>query len=162
MRTLFREHAGEALVGLFVVLLAAWFAWFAWAKSGGGVKAGAIKVEAIFPNVGGIEVGTDVRIAGLKVGTVIGQELDPQSFQVRSTLALDPKVRVPVDSSAAVTSEGLLGGTYIALLPGGDPTPLKSGDVISDTQGAVDLMALFGQFINRSGSSDEPAAAPAQ
>lgn len=158
MKTLFRENAGEALVGLLVVLLAIWFVWFAWTKSGGGVKLGAVKVEAIFPNVGGIEVGTDVRLAGLKVGTVIDQKLDPQTYQVRVTLALDPGVKVPVDSSAAVTSEGLLGGSYVALQPGGDSTPLKEGDVITDTQGSVDLMSLFGQFINRSGETAESKA----
>lgn len=152
MKTLFRENAGEALVGLLVVLLAIWFVWFAWAKTGGGVKIGAIRVEAIFPNVSGVEVGTDVRLAGLKVGTVVDQKLDPETYQVKVSLALDPGVKVPVDSSAAITSEGLLGGSYVALLPGGEQTALKDGDVITDTQGAVDLMSLFGQIINRSGS----------
>ena len=155
MKALFRENAGEALVGLLVVLLACWFTWFAWAQSGGGVKAGAVRVVAIFPNVGGVNVGTDVRIAGLKIGTVVDQELDPQSYQVKLTLALDPKVKVPVDSAAAITSEGLLGSNYVALQPGGDPTPLKEGDVITDTQGSVDLMGLVGQFINGSGDKQE-------
>lgn len=159
MKTLFRENAGEALVGLLVVLLAIWFVWFAWAKTGGGVKIGAIRVEAIFPNVSGVEVGTDVRLAGLKVGTVVDQKLDPETYQVKVSLALDPGVKVPVDSSAAITSEGLLGGSYVALLPGGEQTPLKDGDVITDTQGAVDLMSLFGQIINRSGSSSGSEAA---
>ena len=157
MRALFRENAGEALVGLLVVLLAFWFTWFAWIQSGGGVKAGAIKVVAIFPNVGGVNVGTDVRIAGLKVGSVVHQELDPASYQVKVTLALDPQVKVPVDSAAAITSEGFLGSNYVALQPGGDPTPLKSGDTITDTQGTVDMMGLVGQFINGSGDKDEPA-----
>jgi len=152
MKTLFRENVGEALVGLLVVVLAVWFAAFAWSKSGGGEKANAVKVFAFFPNIAGVEAGTDVRIAGLKVGTVTSQELDPESFQVKVTFALDPNVAVPVDSSAAVTSEGLLGRTYIALLPGGDPTPLKEGDVITDTQGSMDLTSLIGQFINRPGS----------
>ncbi len=157
MKGLFRENAGEALVGLLVVLLAIWFAWFAWTQTGGGVKSGAVRVMAIFPNITGINVGTDVRVAGLKVGTVVEQELDPSSYQVKVTLALDPKVRIPADSSAAVTSEGLLGGSYVALLPGGAPTPLKAGDTITDTQGAVDMMSLMGQFINRSGDSHATA-----
>lgn len=155
MKTLFRENIGEALIGLCVVMLAVWFTWFAWVHSGGGAKAGAVKVVAIFPNSGGVEVGTDVRLAGLKIGTVTHQELDPQSFQVKLTLAIDPNMKIPVDSSAAITSEGLLGSTYVALLPGGDTTPLKEGDVITDTQGAMDLMGLVGQFINRSGDSAE-------
>jgi phospholipid/cholesterol/gamma-HCH transport system substrate-binding protein len=133
MRSLWRENAGEALIGLLVVVLALWFVAFAWARTGGGAKAGAIQVTALFPNATGVEVGTDVRIAGLKIGTVTSQRLDPQTYQVATTLAL--------------------GGTFIALLPGGDPTPLKNGDTISDTQGAMDLNALIGQFINRSGDS---------
>ncbi len=159
MKSIFRENAGEALVGLLVVLLAGWFAWFAWAQSGGGVKPGAVRIVAIFPNVGGIDVGTDVRIAGLKVGSVTDQALDPETFQVRLTLAINPEVKVPADSSAAIASEGLLGGSHVALLPGGDPTPLKDGDTISDTQGAVDLMGLVGQFINRSGDQAAPPQA---
>jgi len=159
MKALFRENAGEAFVGLLVVLLAIWFAWFAWMQSGGGVKAGAIKVVAIFPNVGGVNVGTDVRIAGLKVGSVIKQQLDPASYQVRVTLAIDPEVKVPVDSSAAITSEGLLGSNYVSLQPGGDTTPLKDGDTITDTQGTVDLMGIVGQFINGSGDKNNSADA---
>ncbi len=163
MKTLFRENVGEALVGLFVVAFAVWFVWFAWARTGGGDKAGAIHVVALFPNSTGVNIGSDVRVAGLKVGTVTRQTLDPQSFQVKLTLALDPTLKLPADSSAAITSEGFLGATFIALLPGGDPAPLKDGDTIADTQGAMDLMGMVGQFINKSGSSasDKPAEKPA-
>jgi phospholipid/cholesterol/gamma-HCH transport system substrate-binding protein len=159
MQTLFRENLGEALVGLFVVLFAVLFVWFAWNRTGGGTKAGAIHVTALFPNSTGVNVGTDVRIAGLKVGTVTRQILDQQSFQVKLTLALDPAVKVPADSSAAITSEGLLGATFIALLPGGDTAPLKDGDTIADTQGAMDLMGMVGQFINKSGGTSAGAGA---
>lgn len=158
MKSSVREHLGEALTGLLVIILAVAFAWFAWLRTGGGTAAGAIEITALFPNTTGIEVGTDVRIAGLKVGAVTKQELDPQTFQVKATLAIDPKIKVPVDSSAAVTSEGFLGGSYVALIPGGDVTPLKSGDTITDTQGAVDMMGLVGQFINKSGDSGDAAS----
>jgi phospholipid/cholesterol/gamma-HCH transport system substrate-binding protein len=160
VRSLLRENGGEAVVGLLVVLFAAFFITFAWAKTGGGAKAGAIKINAIFPNAGGVNVGTDVKVAGLKVGTVVGQKLDPQSYQVAVTLALDPTVKLPADSSAAITSEGLLGSTFIALNPGGAAAPLKDGDTITDTQGAMDLMALVGQFINKGGSSGGSTPAP--
>ena len=156
MRALFRENMGEAAVGLLVVVLAIWFVAFAWGRTGGGTKVGATRIVALFPNASGVNVGTDVRVAGLKVGSVAGQKLDPQSYQVAVTLALDPSIKLPADSSAAITSEGLLGSTFIALTPGGSPTPLKNGDTISDTQGAMDLMALIGQFINRP-SGDKPA-----
>lgn len=155
-----RDNLFEALVGVLVVLLAGWFLFFAWQRTGGGL-ADTIEVKALFPAANGVSVGSDVRVAGLKIGTVAGQRLDPDSFQAELTLALDRKVHIPSDSSAAITSEGLLGGTYIALLPGGAETPLKSGDTILDTQGSVDMMGLIGSFINSGGSSGGGASEPA-
>lgn len=158
MRSILRENIGEALVGLFVVIFAIVFISFAWQSTGGGRKAGALKVTAIFPSASGLTVGTDVKVSGIKIGSIIEQKLDPQTFQVAVTLALDPAVKLPNDSTAAVTSEGLLGSNFVALTPGGSTTPFKTGDTISDTQGAMDMMALIGQFINNKGSS---ASAPA-
>jgi phospholipid/cholesterol/gamma-HCH transport system substrate-binding protein len=153
MKPLLRENIGEALVGLFVILFAGWFVWFAYGATGGGAKAGAIHVTAFFPNSTGINVGSDVRVAGMKVGTVAEQALDPQSYQVKVKLALDPALKLPADSSAAITSEGFLGATFISLIPGGETVSLKDGDTIADTQGAMDLMGMVGQFINKSGGS---------
>lgn len=168
MKTTVRENDVEALVGVAVVIVAIWFALFAWNRTGGGSAANAIHVTALFPNASGVNVGTDVRVAGLKIGSVANQALDPQSYQVAVTLAIDPKVKLPTDTSAAITSEGLLGSTFIALQPGGSTTMLADGATIVDTQGSVDLMGLIGQFINRpSGSSDsadtgaDSGAAPA-
>ena len=156
MKGVLRDNLIEALVGLLVVLIAIWFVVFAWQRTGGELRD-TIRVTALFPAANGVSVGTDVRIAGLKVGTVADQRLDPQSYQAEVTLALDEHVRIPSDSSAAITSEGLLGGTFVALLPGGSQTPLKDGDAIMDTQGSVDMMSLVGSLINRSGSEQAPA-----
>jgi phospholipid/cholesterol/gamma-HCH transport system substrate-binding protein len=161
MKSLIRENGAEALVGLLVVLLAAWFVLFALQRTGGRGGGDTIQVKALFPNAVGVSPGTDVRVAGVKVGSVADQKLDPQSFQVAMTIALDPAIKLPSDSSAAITSEGLLGGTYVSLVPGGSETPLKSGDTIVDTQGSLDMMGLIGQFINKtgdSGSKDDSAA----
>ncbi len=161
MRRLFGDNASDAVIGLLVVLVAAWFVVYAWHRTGGGAGGGAIHVTALFPNASGVSPGTDVRVAGLKVGSVSAQKLDPKSYQAEVTLALDPDVKVPADSSAAITSEGLLGSTYIALVPGGDTAVLKNGDTILDTQGAMDLMGLVGQFINKSGGSGAGAGGTA-
>lgn len=159
MQGALRERLTEALVGLAVVLLALWFVAFAWQRTGGGGGSGsAVHVTALFPNASGIGIGTDVRIAGLKVGSVAAQKLDPKTWQAEVVLALDPATRVPADSTAVITSEGLLGGTYIQLVPGADETPLKNGDTIVDTQGSLDLMSLIGQFINRTG--DDKGSSP--
>lgn len=148
MRAPFRDNLFEALVGFLVLLLAAWFLYFAWGRTGGSIGQ-TIHVKALFPAANGVDVGTDVRIAGLRVGSVTAERLDPESFQAELTLALDREVKVPSDSSAAITSEGLLGGTHVALLPGGSDAPLNDGDMILDTQGSVDMMSLIGSVINR-------------
>ncbi|HET8611605.1 MAG TPA: outer membrane lipid asymmetry maintenance protein MlaD [Sphingomonas sp.] len=151
MRSVLKEHGAEALIGLLVVILAIWFVIFAWHRTGGGSRADAIHVMALFPNATGVNVGTDVRVAGLKIGQVSAQRLDPKTYEAEVTLALNPNVKLPADSAAAITSEGILGGSYIAMIPGGDSTPLKNGDTIVDTQGSVDLMGMIGQFVNHSG-----------
>ena len=154
MRGFVRDNLFEAVVGLLVVIIAALFIAFAWERTGGGVRD-AIAVKAMFPSANGVSVGTDVRIAGLKVGTVTAERLDPESFQAEVTLALKGEVAIPNDSSAAVASDGLLGGSHIAITPGGSETPLKAGDMIIDTQGSVDMMGLIGSFINRPSDSSE-------
>lgn len=160
MRSVARETLVEALVGLAVVLFAIWFVSFAWGRAGGGRASGAYSVSALFPSAAGVDVGTDVKVAGLKIGSVTAQTLDPASYEVKLVMALDPTVKLPSDSSAAVTSEGLLGGTNVTLTPGGSPTMLKNGDTIADTQGAIDMMGLIGQFVNgRSGGGSDTAGA---
>lgn len=159
MSSALRENWIEAAVGLGVILLAGWFLSFAAGRTGGAASGSSYALSARFPNVNGISEGTDIRVSGMKVGTVTSVQLDPQTYQANVKFELDSSIKLPSDSSAAITSEGLLGGTYIALIPGGDPTPLKSGDVITDTQGAQDLMGLVGSFVNRSGSSGDSSGA---
>jgi phospholipid/cholesterol/gamma-HCH transport system substrate-binding protein len=161
MRTLFKENIIEALVGLIVVLVAIGFVSFAYDRTQAGAVDGGYVLKARFPNVTGISPGTDVRVSGIKVGRVVKQALDPVSFQAIVDLGLDPALKLPVDSSAAVTSEGILGGSFIALTPGGETDTLKPGDEILETSGATDLMSLVGSFINRSGDEKPATAATA-
>ena len=161
MRSLLKDNVVEALVGLVVLLVAVGFVVYAYQRTNAGT-AGGYTIAARFPNVTGVSAGTDVRVSGMKVGTVLTSRLDAKTFQAVLDLSIDPKVRLPIDSSAAITSEGLLGGNYISLTPGGDPEMLKPGDEIIDTQGATDLMGLIGGYINRTGETPAPAAgAPA-
>ena len=153
MRSVLKEHGAEALIGLLVVVVALWFGYYAWQRTGGGRVANAVQVTALFPNANGVAVGTDVRVAGLKIGQVAALKLDPKSYQADVVLALDPSAKVPSDSSAAITSEGILGGNYIAMVPGGSPTPFKNGDTIVDTQGAVDLMGMVPRLNHFAGSA---------
>ena len=161
MQQLLKEHVAEALTGIAVLAVAGWFLAFALSRTGSS-GTDHYALTARFPNVGGISVGSDVRVSGMKVGSVTAQKLDPASFQAIVTLTVDSAVRLPLDSSAAITSEGLLGGSYIALVPGGDTEQLAPGDEITDTQGATDLMGLIGSVINRSGGDAAQPAAAAQ
>jgi len=154
-----RENWLEALVGLLVIGVAAWFVSYAYARTSGSVGLDSYVLTARFPSASGVSEGTDVRVSGLKVGTVTGLKLDPKSYQALVKFSIDSAVKLPTDSTAAITSQGILGGNFISLVPGGDPEMLKPGGEITDTQGSTDLMGLIGSYINRSGSSSGAAAA---
>lgn len=160
MRALFKDNIVEALVGLIVVLVAIGFVMFAYDRTQAGGSADGYLLKARFPNVAGVSPGTDVRMAGIKVGRVAAQSLDPVSYQAVVELAIDKALQLPIDSSAAITTEGILGGTYVSLTPGGETVMLKPGEEIIETSGATDLMALIGGFVNRSGDAPASTAAP--
>ena len=163
MRALFRDNIVEAVIGLLVLLVATWFVIFAYHRTSGADSGGGYTVSARFPNASGVSPGTDVRLSGMKVGTVASAAIDPKTYQAVLKLSLDDSVKLPVDTAAAITSEGILGGNYVAMQPGGDPKMLKDGDEITETQGSVDLMGLIGSFVNKSGGSgDSAGAAPAK
>lgn len=168
MRALFKDNIVEALVGLIVVLVAIGFVSLAYSRTQAGNAADGYLLKARFTNVAGVSPGTDVRMAGIKVGKVARQSLDPASFQAVLDINIDKGLQLPIDSSAAVTTEGILGGTFIALTPGGEAVMLKPGEEIVETSGATDLMALIGGFVNKSGDKPDaaadaaPATAPAQ
>jgi len=158
-----KANALETLVGAAVIAVAAVFFLFAYRSAGYGGPSGGYHVLAQFDNVAGIQVGTDVRVAGIKVGTVVGSTLDPKSYQARIDMLLQPQVQLSDDTSAKITSEGLLGAQFVSLDPGGSDTKLADGGEISYTQGAVDLWTLISQamFANKKPAGGDGAAAPA-
>lgn len=173
-----RESLIETLIGLVVVIVAGVFLWFALASGGETqVSNGSQEIGARFSSVAGVERGTDVRIAGVKVGVVRSISLDPETNEARTVLAIDPKVEIYEDAVARIQSENLLGGSYIALDPGYDafdlgPVPecgpsgqLFDGsgcNMVSNTQGSVDLMTLFASFASggNGGGSGSGSTAP--
>jgi phospholipid/cholesterol/gamma-HCH transport system substrate-binding protein len=98
-------------------------------------------------------VGTEVRLAGVRVGTVTGMELDPESFRAETTFSVAGNLELPDDSAAAISSEGLLGGTFVEIIPGGSPFVLAPGDAILDTQSSVSLITLLMRFVGGEGGS---------
>ena len=118
-----------------------------------GQSAG-YEVQARFNRVDGLAVGNDVRIAGVRIGQVIAQDLDRSSFEAVVRMAIDPDVVLPDDTAAKIASESLLGGKYVSLEPGGGIDSLADGDEIEYTQGSVSLEELIGQVIYSSTGSE--------
>lgn len=135
----------ETLIGAAVIAIAAAFFFFAYQTSGKGHASGAYRVSAEFDNAEGVSVGTDVRIAGVKVGSVVDFTLNTENFQANVLMELAPTVKLTDDATAKVTAEGLLGSKFIALEQGGSEEMLAEGGVISNTQGAVDIWSLISQ-----------------
>jgi len=142
-----KESLVEALIGAVVLAVAALFLFYAYSNTAVGRASSGYHLVANFPSAVGVNVGTDVRISGIKVGSVVKQELDPQTFQAKVTFTIQDDVHLPADTSAKISSEGILGGSYIDLSPGGDMETLQPGDEIEQTQGSVDLMSLIGRAI---------------
>jgi phospholipid/cholesterol/gamma-HCH transport system substrate-binding protein len=156
----------ETIVGAAIIASAIVFFSFAYRTAGFGQGAsGGYKVSADFDNVDGVAIGTDVRVAGIKVGTVVGEALNPESYQARLDMVIQPQVKLADDTSAKITSEGLLGAKFVSLEPGGSDGKLAEGSVISYTQGAVDIWSLISQAMfskKSSGDAPKPADPPKQ
>ena len=99
----------------------------------------------------GVNIGTDVRLSGIKVGTVQKLALDPKSYNAVLTLALENYVKLPDDSSVRITSEGLLGNQYLSIEPGSSMQTIKPGGEIENTQGSIDLIGLLGKAVFSTG-----------
>ena len=148
----------ETLMGAVVLLVAAVFMFFAYNGSGMRVEKGYV-VTADFGNASGISLGSDVRVGGIKVGTVANLSLDPESYEAVLSIQIRENTKMPKDSSAAIVSSGLLGEKYIQLTPGGDEKMLASGDKIKFTQSAVNLEELIGKFMFSGGGVDKEKSA---
>jgi phospholipid/cholesterol/gamma-HCH transport system substrate-binding protein len=138
----------EVATGGIVLVIALVFLAYAVLHSGrGSASADGMTLSARFDKIDGLSNGADVRIAGVKVGSVTDSRIDPQTFGAVLTMRVDRSLRLPDDTSAEITSEGLLGGKYVSLVPGGSEKLLADGSRITETQGSVSLESLLGRFI---------------
>jgi phospholipid/cholesterol/gamma-HCH transport system substrate-binding protein len=148
----------EVATGAAVLAVAIGFAVYAAQGSGVLGEAESYPLTASFRSIEGIGVGSDVRLAGVKVGTVTDLTLNPGTFFADAEISMRKDVQLPVDSTILVSSEGLLGGSFIEVLPGGALENLEPGAEIEDTQGAVSLINLLLKFV---GGGDAAATDPA-
>ena len=142
-----RRNLAEVLTGLVVLVAAAGFLVYAIANSGRAAVSGGYPIHARFSNVAGLTVGSDVRLAGVKIGVVDSESIDPKTFLADVRMTIRRGIELPKDSSIEVASESLLGGEYLAVQPGGDTEMLQPGQSIIITQGAISLQDLLGKFI---------------
>lgn len=150
----------ETVVGVVVIAVAAAFMVYAYGASGSALGKNTYKLDAVFGRVDGVTVGSDVRIAGVKVGSVAANSLDINTYEANVALAIDRGIAIPEDSVAKVVSDGLLGGAHIAIEPGAAEEMLRAGDKITITQGSVDLLGLAVQaFTNQAGGKKDSEAA---
>ncbi|NRB17157.1 MAG: outer membrane lipid asymmetry maintenance protein MlaD [Rhodobacteraceae bacterium] len=145
------HNTTEVLVGGVVLAAAIGFAVFAGQATGLSQSGSDYKLNASFRSLEGVGVGTDVRLAGVKIGTVTDVELNPQTYRADTRFSVQQGIDIPDDSAIVVSSEGLLGGNFIEIMPGGSPFSFEPGDEIEDTQGAVSLITLLLKFVSGSG-----------
>ena len=154
-----REQTAETILGAIVALVAVGFLSFAVMRAGNADATGGYELWARFQRVDGINVGADVRMSGVKVGAVSKVGIDPQTYYAKVTMSVDPVVKLPDDSSARISSDGLLGGAYVSLEPGGSEAMLKKGGEILNTQGSVDILSVLAAAAGGGAKKSEPEGA---
>ena len=136
----------EFIIGTVVLIVAIGFSVVGLQRGGWSSSNESYVLNASFRSIEGVTVGTDVRLAGVKVGKVSGISLNSESFRADVEISVDLDVELPDDSAILVASEGLLGGNFVELQPGGSQSNFIAGDMIVDTQGSVSLLNLLMKF----------------
>ena len=145
----------ETIMGAIVLLAAASFVTLAYEAA--DIKGnGGYQIVAEFGSTGGLSIGDDVRVSGIKVGRITAQQLDPITYVAKISMAIDPAIKIPSDSSARITQASLLGGNYLELMPGAATETLVAGAVIYDTRDPVSINDLLGQAVFSAGA--EPSS----
>jgi len=148
------ENRTEVVVGGAVLAVALGFLVYAAQATGLSRAPSGYELSAAFRSVEGVKVGTDVRMAGVKIGSVTALSLNPETFFAEARFNIRNGIALPEDSAVLVASEGLLGGYFIEILPGGALETLSPGAEIEDTQGAVSLTTLLLKFVGGMGSGE--------
>lgn len=154
-----RRDLVETLIGGVVLVLVALGIVVGFASSGVSTVDG-YSIKAEFDDVSGVSVGTEVRLAGVKVGTVTDKALADDGRLAILTLSIDRAAVVPADSKVRILPEGLLGGSYIAIEPGGAAEDLADGAAIAfdRTQGSINVIDLLGRLVvQAAGNSGQPS-----
>ncbi len=148
-----KRNIVESVLGAIVLIVALGFFVWAYARADVG-DPGGYTLVAKFDRIDGIDPGGPVRISGIRVGQIIAMELDPASFRAEIRFSVANDIELPADSSAQILSSSLLGGKYLAIVPGGDDLLLAEGDEIQYTQSSISFEDLIGQFMFSQGAEE--------
>ena len=141
------ENKAEVTLGAIVLAIAIGFVVYLSQSTGMRLAGDTYNITAGFRSAEGISVGTDVRLAGVKIGTVAGLNLNAETYRAEASLAIQNGIQIPDDSTLTIASEGLLGGHFVELVPGASFNYLANGDEVLDTQGSVSLVTLLMKFV---------------
>jgi phospholipid/cholesterol/gamma-HCH transport system substrate-binding protein len=141
-----RGNVIETVMGAVVIVVAALFLVFAY-KTSQLRKVPGYQVTADFSRVDGIHEGSDVRLSGIKIGSVVSETLDPKTYLATVRMSIEPSVKLPDDTVAEIISSGLLGDKYMSLVPGGSDKMIPPDGKITYTQSSVSLENLIGQMM---------------
>lgn len=142
----------ELFAGFVVIVVAILFLFYA-LRGAGEISTGGYILRAQFGSIGSLSIGSNVKIGGVVVGHVASEALNPVTYAAEITMSMDNRIKIPVDSSATIASDGLLGGPYVAISPGGSEDMMKAGGSFQVTQSAINLEDLIGKFIFSMGGS---------
>jgi phospholipid/cholesterol/gamma-HCH transport system substrate-binding protein len=150
-----QNNVGETLIGAAVVAVAVLFLVFGYYRTGTGSLSG-YELNAKLAKVDGLGIGTDVRLAGIKIGSVTDLTLDPKTYLATVHMSIRDDIKIPTDSSVLVTSAGLLGSQYLSITPGGDDKMMAPGAFFENAQGSIDMMGLVGRVMGGDKTTNQP------
>jgi phospholipid/cholesterol/gamma-HCH transport system substrate-binding protein len=153
------RNAIETLMGGVVLVVTGFFLVLAYNRGNVATVEG-YPLNARFTAIDGLKIGDDVRLSGIKIGSVVDQTLDADYYQAIVTMSINPGVRLPDDSAALIASDGLLGGKYVAIEPGAAEEMLAPGGEITLTQPSVNLESLLGKLIYNYGAGKSDSGNP--
>lgn len=150
-----QKNSLETLIGFAVITIAGLFLYKSYnvTQVNYGTE-GSYSATAKFERIDGLSVGSDIKIGGIKIGKVSELKLDPKTYQAVATFNLKKEIAIPVDSTAAVSSDGLFGGKYVSIIPGSESDMLKEHGFLEFTQSPVNLENLLGKYIFNNNSKD--------
>jgi len=141
-----RSNTFETFIGAIVIILAVSFLFYSFSITDNNAE-GTYKIKATFNRIDGIQIGSDVRLSGIKIGSVAKSSLNQTTYEADLVLIIDNSTYIPDDSSAKITMDGLLGSNYISIEPGGSDIYLAENDYLIYTQGSIDLIGLVGEAL---------------